>query len=172
MKTSLRIAYQDTRASELSWDLDLAPIDPLAALDVLLDGVQLQLRLLGSSHQVVVETSIGQGIETVACIPGRTGGLPTTAARRLCGWDYAFAALVRSSGETEFLAGVDQLERSVEAHPHVLVGTFPGTAGALTAVVVEREGTASAPIVSWSTWHTYPQTCEIVATRTWLTPPL
>ena len=55
MLTTLKTAYTDTRAGDLAWALGREPLPALAALDLELDGAQVQLRLLGASHQVLLE---------------------------------------------------------------------------------------------------------------------
>lgn len=70
MLTTLNTAYTDTRADDLAWALGREPLPALAALDLELAGAKLQLRLLGASHQVLLEEEQGSCSETVACIPG------------------------------------------------------------------------------------------------------
>ena len=48
-------AYTDTRAADLAWALGREPLPALATLDLELSGAKLQLRLLGASHQVLLE---------------------------------------------------------------------------------------------------------------------
>jgi hypothetical protein len=50
--------------------------------------------------------------------------------------------------------------------PNALGGVFPGSPDALTVLSAGADG----PRVTWSTWHTYPQTAEIVMTQTVLEP--
>lgn len=70
MLTTLTTAYTDTRAADLAWALGREPLPALACLDVELTDAKLQLRLLGASHQVLLEEERGSCSETVACIPG------------------------------------------------------------------------------------------------------
>ncbi|MGC5410348.1 DUF2617 family protein, partial [Streptomyces sp. DT225] len=70
MLTTLHTAYSDTRAADLAWALGREPLPALAVLDLELAGATLQLRLLGASHQVLLEEEQGSCSETVACMPG------------------------------------------------------------------------------------------------------
>jgi hypothetical protein len=138
--------YADTTAGDLSFALGLPELPALHVLR--LPG--LELRLLGASHQVVWTTVDGERcVETVACLPGREPHLPSTMDSP----GYAFAS------------GVEPLSmaprwRELAADPHALVGVFPGVPDAVTALRVDEGG--------WRTWHAYPQTGELVTTRTWL----
>lgn len=70
MLTTLKTSYTDTRAADLAWALGREPLPALAELDLELSGAKLQLRLLGASHQVLLEEDRGACSETVACMPG------------------------------------------------------------------------------------------------------
>lgn len=70
MLTTLNTSYTDTRAADLAWALGREPLPALATLDLELAGSRLQLRLLGASHQVLLEEERGRCSETVACIAG------------------------------------------------------------------------------------------------------
>lgn len=70
MLTTLQTAYSDTRAADLAWTLGREPLPALAVLDLQLGGAELQLRLLGASHQVLLQEDRGVCSETVACMPG------------------------------------------------------------------------------------------------------
>lgn len=94
MLTTLNTAYSDTRAADLAWALGREPLPALATLDLELQGAKLQLRLLGASHQVLLEEERGLCSETVACIPGSSTPLPLGVAKRVDDWEYEFAARV------------------------------------------------------------------------------
>nr|BAP34773.1 hypothetical protein [Streptomyces sp. ML694-90F3] len=181
---ALATPYQDTDADQLSFALGLPPLPALAVRDLTVGGIGVQLRLLGASHQVFA----GPVTETVACLPGGAGGLPETA-REIDGWTYRFSAEVRRHTREEFSHRVADVLRRTEAHPHALYGVFPGDPEAVTALVVDPVGAVDpagpsgagdtagpgesggpaalgAPGLSWQTWHTYPQSRRIVATRT------
>lgn len=109
MLTMLQTAYTDTRAGDLAWCLGKDELPALAVLDRELPGagsgapaapaaprVQVQLRLLGASHQVILDSARGRCSETVACLPGTSAPLPFGVARRIAGWDYEFAARIET----------------------------------------------------------------------------
>jgi len=162
MLTTLTTAYTDTRASDLAWALGREPLPALAARDLRLDGARLQLRLLGASHQVLLEEDDGACSETVACIPGSSSPLPLGVAKQIGGWEYEFAARVETLSPTSFAGRAQELLALVADHPHGLAGTFPGAPHAFTALLVQRHGGQ----VRWRTWHSYPQEGRLVSTRT------
>ncbi|MFF8289399.1 DUF2617 family protein [Streptomyces sp. NPDC016309] len=155
---ALTTPYLDTDADQLSFVLGRPPREALAVRDLTVGGLDVQLRLLGASHQVFA----GPVGETVACLPGVAGGLPDTAARDFDGWHYGFGARVRQYGPREFSTRVARIRDRSEDHPRSLYGVFPGSPEAVTALTVEPEDTG----LSWRTWHTYPQSRRIVATHT------
>ncbi|MFD6415070.1 DUF2617 family protein [Streptomyces sp. NPDC060194] len=164
MLTTLNAAYSDTRASDLAWALGREPLPALATLDLALPGVTMQLRLLGASHQVLLEQDGATCSETVACLPGGSTPLPLGVAKRLdCGErEYEFAARVEELTPTQFARRAQELLALVADHPHGLAGLFPGSPYAFTALLAQyREGQ-----VHWRTWHAYPQEGQLVATRT------
>jgi hypothetical protein len=92
MLTTLDTAYTDTRAGDLAWCLDKEALPALATLGVrVADGgalhADVELRLLGASHQVLVDAGREGCSETVACLPGSQAPLPYGVARRLGAWD-------------------------------------------------------------------------------------
>ncbi|NBE56522.1 DUF2617 family protein [Streptomyces boluensis] len=162
MLTTLQTSYTDTRADDLAWALGREPLPALAALDLELDDAKVQLRLLGASHQVLLERDDGTCSETVACIPGSSTPLPLGVAKRVGDWDYEFAARVETMSSGSFAGRAQELIALVADHPNGLAGVFPGSPHAFTALLVQRhEGH-----VHWRTWHAYPQEGQLVATRT------
>ncbi|WP_128379786.1 DUF2617 family protein [Streptomyces cavernae] len=162
MLTTLNTAYSDTRASDLAWALGREPLPALATLDLELAGAKLQLRLLGASHQVLLEEEQGSCSETVACISGSSSPLPLGIAKRVGVWEYEFAARVETLSHGSFAGRAQELLALVADHPHGLAGVFPGSPHAFTALLAQRyEGQ-----VHWRTWHAYPQEGQLVATRT------
>ncbi|MFD4832581.1 DUF2617 family protein [Streptomyces uncialis] len=154
---ALATPYLDTDADQLAFSLGQPPHEALAVRDLTVGGVEVQLRLLGASHQVFA----GPVRETVACLPGTPGGLPDTV-RTSEGWQYRFTARVQDFTPEEFSDEVAWVRRMSDTHPRALYGIFPGAQEAVTALVVDplAEGLA------WRTWHTYPQSRRIVATHT------
>ncbi|MFG3247669.1 DUF2617 family protein [Streptomyces sp. NPDC048187] len=162
MLTTLTTAYTDTRAADLAWALGREPLPALARLDIELTGTKLQLRLLGASHQVLLEEERGTCSETVACLAGSSTPLPLGVAKRVGDWEYEFAARVEVLTPGSFAARAQELLALVSDHPHGLAGVFPGSPHAFTALLARRhEGQ-----VHWRTWHAYPQEGRLVATRT------
>lgn len=162
MLTTLNTAYTDTRAADLAWALGREPLPALAVLDLDLAGAALQLRLLGASHQVILENGEGACSETVACIPGSSTPLPLGVSERVGDWDYAFAARVENLSQGQFTSRAQELLALVADHPNGLAGTFPGSPHAFTALLAQRDEGA----VRWRTWHAYPQEGKLVLTRT------
>ncbi|MGX2992883.1 DUF2617 family protein [Streptomyces sp. JNUCC 64] len=154
---ALATPYLDTDADQLAFSLGEDELPALATRELTVGGVDVRLRLLGASHQVAA----GPVRETVACLPGTEGGLPDTA-RALDGWEYRFEARTRTLTPRAFSAEVDRVRRMSDGHPRSLYGIFPGAPEAVTALVADP----LAGGVGWRTWHTYPQSRRIVATRT------
>lgn len=162
MLTTLKTAYTDTCADDLAWCLGREPLPALAVMDLRLDSYTVQLRLLGASHQVIVEEEHGSCSETVACIPGSRTPLPLGVAKRVGDWDYEFAARVETLSEGAFAGRAQELLALVADHPHGLAGTFPGSPYAFTALLAQRQEGR----IGWRTWHAYPQEGRLVVTRT------
>ncbi|MER7832856.1 DUF2617 family protein [Streptomyces sp. NPDC095602] len=155
---ALDTPYLDTDADQLSFTLGHPVRHALAVRDVTVGGLDVQLRLLGASHQVCA----GPVRETVACLPGVSGGLPRAVTHDFADWHYSFGARVDTHGSAGFGAEVARIRDLADAHPNSLYGVFPGSADAVTALTVEQDGTA----LTWRTWHTYPRSRRIVATHT------
>lgn len=200
MLTTLHTAYTDTRAGDLAWCLGKEALPALAVLDLELGSrrtmpLRVQLRLLGASHQVLLDSPRGGCSETVACIPGSPMPLPFGVARRIGVWDYEFAARVETMSQGCFAGRAQELLALVADHPNGLAGTFPGDPHAFTAMLAQyehgygygrgrergygygyehdyRDGDGDGAGrggegagVRWRTWHAYPQEGRLVATR-------
>ncbi|MEU5880419.1 DUF2617 family protein [Spirillospora sp. NPDC047279] len=170
MLATLRTPYTDTRADELSFAFGLPALDALAVLSAESGGLAVELRLLGASHQVIA----GPVSETVACLPGRPGPLPGVVNETSAGWSYHFGATtVTHEGDDAFGAAVDELCARLADREDALTGTFPGSPYAVTALALEPVAAepGDGPVraarqgLGWRTWHAYPQTREIVMTR-------
>ncbi|MDQ1012314.1 hypothetical protein QFZ82_006799 [Streptomyces sp. V4I23] len=155
---ALTTPYLDTDADQLSFSLVLPALDALAVRDLTVGGLDVQLRLLGASHQVFA----GPVRETVACLPGVAGGLPRTTVQEFDDWTYHFAARVRHFTSAGFSNRVAWIRSRSDGNPEALYGIFPGSPEAVTALTVDRHATG----LDWRTWHTYPQSRQIVATHT------
>lgn len=125
MLTTLKTSYTDTRAADLAWTLGREPLPALATLDLELAGAKLQLRLLGASHQVLLDEERGSCSETVACIPGSSTPLPLGVAKRVGDWEYEFAARVEVLSPGQFAGRAQELLALVTDHPNGLAGSSP-----------------------------------------------
>ena len=163
MLTTLQTSYSDTRAADLAWTLGREPLPALAVLELELAGAKVQLRLLGASHQVLLEQDRRTCSETVACLPGSSSPLPLGVAESIGDWDYEFAARVETLSQGSFAGRAQELLALVSDHPHGLAGTFPGSPYAFTAMLAQRTEEGQ---VRWRTWHAYPQEGQLVVTRT------
>lgn len=167
MLTTIHTSFTDTRAHDLAWALGRGPQPSLATLDLELTGARVQLRVLGASHQVLLDAAAGPCSETVACMPGSRTPLPLGVSTRLGNYEYEFAARVESLSAGSFAGRTQELLALVAEHPQGLAGVFPGNPHAFTALLAQCEG----PQVHWRTWHSYPQERRLVATRTRLSAP-
>ncbi len=164
MRVDLTVPYADVRAADLTLELGLDPVPALEVLRVPLGPALLELRLLGHSHQARAELPGAAFSETVRCGDGRPGGLPPRSADAAGGWAYAFTAAVEALDPAQ----LDALAARVAADPHGLVGVFGADPAALTALQAAPLGPAAGARsgVAWETWHAYPQSGELVRTRT------
>lgn len=166
MLVTLDTPYVDTTAADLCFALGLPEQPALHVLDLPLPASvggpaagALRLRLLGASHQAVLRTGDSVLVETVACLPGLPRDLPA-AVDDADG--YQFAARVRRLSPVDVAAEVGGLRRRLTDDPQALVGVFPGSPDALTALRADFDDHR----IRWSTWHAYPQTGELVETET------
>jgi hypothetical protein len=163
VRTALATPYADVRAEDLVLELDAPDVPALERLVLDLGAFQVELRLLGHSHQAIVTRAGFALSETVSCRPEQVadgGHLPAARALRRDGCAYAFSADVLPLADFDGPA----LVGAVEADPHGIVGDFPGTPGAFTALRAAPVQTPGATGVRWETWHAYPQTGELVRT--------
>ncbi|GLZ07050.1 hypothetical protein Acsp03_45160 [Actinomadura sp. NBRC 104412] len=184
MRTTLDTPYADTSAAALSFALGLPRLDALAVLALEAPdggGVHVELRLLGASHQVLA----GTFSETVACLPGEREPVPGRFRGTAGGWAYDFASVTAAHDAAGFRRAVDDLRDLLSGRDDALTGTFPGSPYAVTALVLDPAGDGGPELpgpslepldhpvpaggralrAGWRTWHAYPQTQEIVMTR-------
>lgn len=162
MLRTLDTTYTDTRAGDLAWALGLEPLPALAILDLEISDATVQLRLLGASHQILLNDERGTLSETVACLPGSRSPLPLGVFERLADHEYEFTARVETLSRGAFAGRAQDLLALVADHPQGLAGTFPGAPYAFTALLVQRREHQ----VLWRSWHAYPQEGQLVCTRT------
>lgn len=160
MKALIDTRFADSRAADLSLAYGLQPLHALGTHQVTLGSTTLELRVLGASHQVV----IGGWSETVACLPGRPGLLPSREEQVV--GDYRVRFEARCDHPDDFAGAVSRIVADCAADPHSLVAEFPGSPLAVTALSAQetRDG------VSWQTWHAYPQAGELVWTSSVVSP--
>lgn len=164
MITGLDVAFVDTHADQLTWQLGLPPQDALAVARVHLGGVEVELRLLGASHQVLVGPDDGPWwSETVACLPGGEPLPDATGSTRDGVYRLRSVVVVHRPADLARLA--DRLVDRLGARLDALVGEFAGQRHAVTAMVAERRVEDA---IGWHTWHAYPGTGELVTTATTL----
>ncbi len=164
MLVRLDLPFADVRASDLALALDAPPQPALETLVVEASGYRLELRLLGSSHQAIVD---GLVTETVACGLGPGGGLPQRARHTAGSAAYSFTARVQRLEPFAYAAAARRAISAAATDDHGLVGLFPGPDAAFTAL----RACAVPRGVTWDTWHGYPQSGELVLTRSALREP-
>lgn len=167
MRALIAAPFVDSRAADLSLAYGLPRLPALGTHRVELPTVSVELRVLGASHQVVLDVDGLEWSETVACLPDRAGALPTREESRAGHLVSRFAARCVRLAPVALAARVRGLRRRCEGHPRALVGTFPGSPLAVTALQVDPGVDTGAPAGWWS-WHAYPQTGELVVTRSML----
>jgi hypothetical protein len=159
----VRQPYVDVSAQDLSLTLGAPAAPALETLRVTIGGLRIELRLLGCSHQALVDAGAVLS-ETVACVPGVAGSLPD---RRTDG-AYDFRAHVERLGPEAYGARARDVLARAAAGPHALAGVFAAAPGSGHAVLPAFTALAARPLaaegVAWTTWHGYPQTGEIVVT--------
>lgn len=163
MIEDISLPYQDHRAADLVWSLGHA--EQPALVDLALDTSfgHIELRVLGSSHQVVLDGPDTQLVETVAALPGHEGGLPRQRQEKLGTGElsYRFNSVVHRP--PEFEDAVAALRDDLGRDPRAVLGTFADRPLAATGLRVARSASDE---LSWVTWHCYPSTGEIVSTAT------
>ena len=158
MLATLDVAHADARADMLAFTLDQPPLAALMTRSLRMGGVDVELRLLGRSHQVIA----GPVVETVAVLDGRPGPLPYELGREVGGWNCRFVADVYRRDAVDFGRAAAFLRTYLAHRDDTVAAIFAGNKDAISAVTVRqiRRG------LDWRSWHTYPRTREIVCTRT------
>lgn len=159
----LPVAFRDACAADLRLHLGLPPQPALATRQVSGDGWTACLRVLGASHQVVVEHD-GQTIcsETVACHLAGEG--IALEAVPLEGPEYEFHATVVRLSPVDFRHRVENLIVEHAGDPRAVCARFPGEELGVTAVRIDPVSRRAGSCLSWRTWHTYPRAGDVVAT--------
>jgi hypothetical protein len=157
IEPALAVRYADTSPESLSLSLDDPARPALAELHLTLCARPVTLRLLGASHQV----EVGGGAilrETVACSERACEPLPT----QFVADDYRFTSETTQLDPTTLVTRVAELRRTLADDPRAIVGHYPGDPDAVTAV----QAAETSDGIGWRTWHSYPQTGQIVTTTT------
>ncbi len=101
--------------------------EPLPGRTGEIDGITVSVRLLGASHQVVVDDGAQRICETVACLPEVTSALP----KSLQDSGYLFSSRIERADDDRLAALVEQLgvrvteQMAAGGNPSVM-GVFPG----------------------------------------------
>ena len=166
MLIEVRQPYVDVKAGDLSLTLGAPAAPALETLRATLGAHEIELRLLGFSHQALVDGGARLS-ETVACIPGVAGMLPP---RRTDG-AYDFRARVEPHGPAAYRSRARAVLARAADDPLALAGLFaqaPGDDAASDGAMPAFTALAVAPLcaggITWTTWHGYPQSGEIVVT--------
>jgi hypothetical protein len=169
VQAELQVPYRDTTADDLVWRLGEPRRPALATLELAVPGGCVELRLLGSSHQVILTARGTVVSEVVACAHRPDADrLPAAAERALPEWDYRFRSSTHRLAPDRFGYRVEGLVRLLSDHPAAIVGRFPGSPHAVTALLAGAAGTGGG--VRWRTWHAYPEEGRLVATSTAVQP--
>jgi hypothetical protein len=174
MLTRLAVPFADTSASALQWSMSPPDCEVLDTLVLSVPGggwtaPHLELGVLGSSHCAVLRARpvVGDGaaplVETVSCRSDDAGEpVPALRERRVGRLYYHFASEVDELEPAELPDLAPRLRSGVRNKTDHIAGVFPGTPGALTLL----KGQLTATSARWFTWHLYPNTGEVVRTRT------
>lgn len=159
--TLLDVPFADVRGDTLRWTLAPISCTPLASRTLNLgNGLTVTLSVLGASHQVVVRRHDRPLLhETIACGIAEAAPLPEVHAAG----GYRLVSRVEEVGPEELADQASRLVERLSGRTDAVVAHFPGDPHAVTALSLDR---FDAGQVTWNTWHTYPQTGEIVATTT------
>lgn len=166
MRASIAAPFADSRVTDLRLAYGLERLPALGTHHVAVPGGRIELRVLGASHQIVVDLDGARWSETVACLADRDGRLPDCDEVTEGALRSRFVARCFRLPSVEFTARVRAVRRRCESRPDALVGSFRGSPLAMTALL----GGGTSGRVSWQTWHAYPQTGELVETSSTVAP--
>lgn len=162
MIATITAPYVDTRAADLVLSLTEPMLPAVAVRTVDLPRAQVELRLLKASHQVVVRRAGNELVETLACLPRAPERLPASYRARCAAGDYGTTVDVHELTAADLAQTVERLLASYADDERYIIGLFPGHPLATTGVGL----TDSEPgVVSWRSWHAYPQEQRLVLTR-------
>ncbi len=163
----LPAVFQDVSAAALRLCLDLPTQEALVTRTVADGERSMDLRILGASHQVLmIERGRVLYSETVACGTGagvQDDGLPRRRVTDLPGACHRFRSATSRLRPDALRRHVGELLALLSADPAAVCGVFPGDPLAMTGVQARFRSPRAA---TWRTWHSYPQTGEVVVTCT------
>ncbi len=158
---TLGVGYVDTCADQLTLSIGDAELPALARQDWSVGSTTVTLALLGASHQVLVRGDV-EFTETLACRPDRPAFLPPRYDDHPT---YSFTSHIHTLSDDELRETVESLTARVDAATlagePALCGRFPKHPLAVTAVFAQL----NSDLLTWETWHTYPQHGEAVVTK-------
>lgn len=161
MRVSIAAPFADTRATDLRLAYGLARLPAFGVHRVAAPGGGIELRVLGASHQVIADFDGETWSETVACLADLDGALPASDEAGASGLRSRFVSRCSRLQPVAFAARVRAVRQHCQGRSDALVGTFPGSPLAVTALLVAP---ATCGRAEWQTWHAYPQTGEVVET--------
>lgn len=159
--TLLDVPFADVRGDTLRWTLAPVECTPLASRTVGIGaGLTVTLSVLGASHQVVVRRHDRPLLhETIACGICDARRLPGEHTAR----SYHLTSQISVADPGQLAEEATALVERLGGRTDAVVAHFPGDPHAVTALALEGAGEGE---ITWRTWHTYPQTGEIVVTTT------
>lgn len=167
-----RIPFADTRASDLRFFAGrlerrgrrTLPAALAECAGPRIGNVSCTLRVLGASHQVVLDFGHCRWVETLSCgAEGEDVAFPSGSVQLVDDWAYACRLeLETCTDRTAFAARAAALDEL--AHPVRLGVRFAGDPDARTVLGASVQCEGAAEVLTWETWHLYPQHGEIVHT--------
>ncbi|OYO02065.1 hypothetical protein CGZ97_15275 [Enemella evansiae] len=167
-----RTPFADTRASDLRFSAGKALRRGRRALPTALaecpgpsaGGASCTLRILGASHQVVLDLGDCRWVETLSCgTDGEPVNFPNGSVQLIGDWAYACRMELDLAPDAAAMAavsaGLDELQHTVR-----LGVRFAGDPHARTVIGASVRRDGATEVLTWETWHLYPQHGEIVHT--------
>lgn len=165
MIVDLDVPFVDARARDLHLVVDAPQLPVLASIEIadLVPGGHLSLRLLGASHQAIVNTPAGNYAETVACVGESADPIPPQLATVVGSARFDFhSQILQLTAEELKQRCEDMRQQANDNRGTTLIGRFPGHPDAMTFLSADASGAAA----SWSTAHCYPEDGRCVLTQT------
>lgn len=164
MIVDIAAPFIDTHPAALQLRLGLAALPAEATRCIDVDGAAIEFRLLAASHQVLFRADDEHLTETLGCLGDHTEQLPAEHSEDVGALHYAIDIRVEHYEAAEYTRVVTELMR--DASERALVGRYRGDPLATTGIDLVAGGALS---WGWRTWHSYPQTRQIVFTESSVT---